>query len=297
MYKKLLVFAGIVSSITGMEKSSAENYDKASQVQKSNGQLLVEKYLPNIHDVEKVIDWGCGAGRQIEILSRKHPGVQFVGIDVNRNIINRAREHCEHLPNANFYVGDACDYRPEQTYFEMAFIADIALCISTAHWIKDQEKLLCNIAASLKKGGKVLVSMAGDDGHHMHPLKNAWKMVAQKDRWLPCLNQQQEAPYYPTTTNKMQHMLNQAGLEATILKITDQKRQFENRAKLKEWACGWVWSIPILNSLPQESRDIFINELLEAYVDQIGSSKADGSITYSIPSLIFLAQKKDEKTE
>lgn len=107
---------------------------------------------------------------------------------------------------------------------------------------------------------------------------------------------QTEAPYYPVAIDGMNAMLDKADLKASLLKIAEQTRKFENRTELKKWARGWAGCMPILEVIPQDKREAFIEELLQAYVDQIPCA-TDGSTSYSISNLICVAYKKDEKNE
>lgn len=297
--KRCLFFLTIAVVIVGyaMEKQNKEDignyYDKNSQVQQHNGKKLVQEYVGDVTICTYVTDWGCGTGALIEDLAKQYPQTKFCGIDISASMIESAQKRCALLANVSFENQDAAKHYNSGSCWQIFNPAyNLALCTSTAHWIENQEQLLQNIAFGLKNSGKVLISMAGDDGKSVHPLKVAWKLVMQKNTWSHCLSHQTEAPYYPLTINSMATMLDQAGLKASILKIVEQKRQFENKTELEAWARGWAGSMQILDSIPQESRTVFVDELLQVYADQIPCA-ADGSITYTIPNLICIAHKKD----
>ena len=68
------------------------------------------------HDVLEI---ACGTGYWTEALAETATSV--VGVDVNPEMISRARMRCEHLPHVNFRLADAFSLEPRVGTFTAAF--------------------------------------------------------------------------------------------------------------------------------------------------------------------------------
>lgn len=155
VYKKIVLILSGVSAIgisNAMKEevtaNAAEYYDQHSQVQQRYKQKLVAEYR-DIRNCKNVIDWGCRTGAFIEKVAKEYPETKFYGFDTSASMIECAKKRCASLTNVCFE-----DYNSDPYWQIFSPAHDLAICISTAHWIENQEQLIKNIAFSLKKKQK-----------------------------------------------------------------------------------------------------------------------------------------------
>ncbi|MDE3105171.1 MAG: class I SAM-dependent methyltransferase [Acidobacteriota bacterium] len=117
----------------------------------------------------RVLDAGCGGGRNIQYLLRE--GYQVFGIDRSEEAIAAVRamaaQLAPHLPPANFQVGEV-DAMP----FDEGF-ADVVLCHSVLHFARDDEHfagMLRELWRVLRPGGLLFVRLGSRIGQQFEPL-------------------------------------------------------------------------------------------------------------------------------
>jgi uncharacterized protein (TIRG00374 family) len=129
-----------------------------------NSDMLVQRYfqrrkteiIKNALDVNKrdvIIDIGCGSGVQIKEIGKKEYFLA-IGIDVNRNAIQFARERS--LPDAEFIVADV-QYLPIKSSS-----ADKIICAEIIEHLKGPQCLINEITRILKDGGAVVITTPND---------------------------------------------------------------------------------------------------------------------------------------
>ncbi|SFW84777.1 class I SAM-dependent methyltransferase [Amycolatopsis australiensis] len=64
----------------------------------------------------RVLDLGCGTGHAISVAARAFPASRFTGIDIDRRVVDLARQNAGDLPNAEFAVGDAAALTADPPY-------------------------------------------------------------------------------------------------------------------------------------------------------------------------------------
>lgn len=116
---------------------SPEAYMRFQEFQASNIYDDIQWYLKLYPEIT-VLDYGCGLGGYTEFFKTKYRKV--IGIDF---MVNR--------PNGTYISSNLLDYKhPEPV--------DFIFCASTIEHIKDQPKLIEQIAKNLKKGGALYLS-------------------------------------------------------------------------------------------------------------------------------------------
>ena len=99
--------------------------------------------------VARILEYGCGIGRNISFLQKAFPGAEIVGTDISAASIDMAAKE---NPGVKFYVeGDAA--APALGQFDLIFIAGVF------HHIPPSERLGAakNVLARLAPGGEVFI--------------------------------------------------------------------------------------------------------------------------------------------
>ncbi|MBI4899941.1 MAG: methyltransferase domain-containing protein [Actinobacteria bacterium] len=103
---------------------------------------------------ERVLDAGCGTGRDAAALLDRMPGVDLVGVDASAQMIDAARERL--ADRATFIVADLTQPLPIEP-------VDAVMSVAAFHWVTDHDLLFDNLAASVRPGGR-LTSDCGGEG-------------------------------------------------------------------------------------------------------------------------------------
>ena len=75
---------------------------------------------PNSDNI--VLDFGCGTGMFYDIMCKQNFNIQYIGVDINTNLINIAKQKFEHK-NAKFYSLDLLNNKDD-----FCFDYDYAIC-------------------------------------------------------------------------------------------------------------------------------------------------------------------------
>ena len=95
-----------------------------------------------------ILDIGCGTGEFSRLLAKRASRV--IAIDLSPNMIEVAKEKSQQYPNIDFQVADILQWDFPREEFDAIF------SIATVHHLP-VEKLLPNLKAALKPGGKLVI--------------------------------------------------------------------------------------------------------------------------------------------
>jgi trans-aconitate 2-methyltransferase len=98
---------------------------------------------------ERVVDLGCGPGNSTELLIKRFPHAEVIGVDSSPDMLRQAREQ---LPRCRFVEGDLASWMPEQG-------ADLLFGNAVFHWMPHHAKVLARLLQSLRPGGVLAVQM------------------------------------------------------------------------------------------------------------------------------------------
>lgn len=98
---------------------------------------------------ENILDLGCGTGQLAQTIAAT--GAHVIGIDSSATMIETAQKT---YPDSDFRVADA-------TNFSFPTQFDAVFSNATLHWVPDAERVIQNIAASLKQDGRFVAEFGG----------------------------------------------------------------------------------------------------------------------------------------
>ena len=104
---------------------------------------------------ERVLDAGCGTGRDGAALLSRWPNARLVGIDGSQQMIDAARERLG--PDVELHVADLTAPLP------LDEPVDAVMSVAAFHWIEDHDLLFGNLAAVMRPGAR-LTSDCGGQG-------------------------------------------------------------------------------------------------------------------------------------
>lgn len=137
----------------------ATAYDALVLPHEQWGRGVVDR-LP-LRGTERVLDAGCGTGRDAAALRERHPGVHLVALDGSQQMLDAARGRLGNGPQARVTYVQADLQQPLP--LEVG-IVDAVMSVAAFHWVEDHDGLFTHLAAVLRPGGR-LVSDCGGRGN------------------------------------------------------------------------------------------------------------------------------------
>lgn len=157
-------------------------------------------FIKNLKPCERVLDIGCGNGFMSYDMATQVPGVNVVGIELNKENIKFAREHYQH-PNLNFIHGDALQELPNETF-------DVVTLSNVLEHIEYRIEFLKKIAQQIKPR-RLIIRVPLFERDWRVPLKRELGMDYRLDS-THCIEYTQE---------EYLEELRQAGLKATHVEL------------------------------------------------------------------------------
>ncbi len=170
---------------------NAPQYAKKSIEHSSIDKKQLDEFSSLIPAGGKVLDAGCGAGRDTNLFQEK--GFDAIGLDISKNIIKAAQNS---FPNARFIEGDIL-YLPFQNNTFDAVWAHAAI----VHFDKDKQikKALSEFFRTLKQNGVI------------HVLVRAREKAGKKSEFKEDSISGQERYYRNFTKNELEEFLSNSG--------------------------------------------------------------------------------------
>lgn len=138
----------------------AKSYDELPLPHVEWGRRTIERMT--LRGDERVLDAGCGTGRDAAELLSRHPGVDLVGVDGSSQMIAQARERLG--ARAEFAVRDLTEPLDVSELGARPGAFDAVMSVACLHWISDRDALFANLAEVLRPGGR-LTSDSGGEGN------------------------------------------------------------------------------------------------------------------------------------
>jgi trans-aconitate 2-methyltransferase len=106
--------------------------------------------------VRRVLDAGCGTGRDTELLLDLLPDVEVVAVDASRSMLDQLdRRLSRHRDRVEVIHSDLLRLLP------LDEPVDAVVSVAAFHWIPDHTTLFRNLAAVLRPGGQLVVDCGG----------------------------------------------------------------------------------------------------------------------------------------
>jgi len=237
-------------------KWNAKDYKAHSSAQQKWARELISKL--ELKGNEKVLDIGCGDGKNTAEIASKLPNGSIVEVDISKEMIELAIESFPHktYKNMKFKLCDASKLNFEEEF-------DIIFSNATLHWIIDHLPVLQGIKKALREKGKVLLQMAGKG--NAKDIINCVKIIIDLPKWRDFFIDF-EFSYRFYGKDKYESLLNKVGLHKNYIKLIDKDMTHKGRDKLTGWF-RTTW-FPLTNRVPEDLRNIFIEEVMDNYLDK-----------------------------
>jgi trans-aconitate methyltransferase len=223
---------------TPSQEWNSSRYDKNARFVSDLGEPLVD--LLNPQSGERILDLACGDGVLTEkIIAR---GAEVVGVDGSSDMVAAARKR-------------GIDARVVDAYhlnFEPEF--DAVFSNAALHWMKrDPDAVIQGVRRALKPKGRFVAEMGG----HGNVAAITVALCATTEKYGA--NGEAMIPWYFPSADEYRERLNRAGFRTDYIELIPRPTPLPTGMR------GWLetFVIPFTNSLPQESRGTFLDEVTE----------------------------------
>jgi trans-aconitate 2-methyltransferase len=250
---------------------SAEQYLKFEDERTRPSRDLLEQ-IP-LADARKVVDIGCGPGNSTELLVRRWPGAEVIGIDTSADMLRQARER---LPGRTFIEANIAHWvPPEQT--------DVLFANAIFQWVPGHLKQLQRLLGTLAPGGVLAVQMPDNLDEPAHVLM---REIAQTGPWRETLAETARLRDSLPTPGGYYDALRPL---CTRLEIWHSiyNHVLDDAAAIVEWVKG-TGLRPFVDPLDPPERKQYLAE----YTARIAASyppQADGKVLLRFPRIFMVA--------
>lgn len=242
------------SAILSAHEWTGSEYHKNSFEQRGAGQRLMGGF--SLKGDEAILDLGCGDGFLTSLLAEKVPQGSVTGIDLSPSMVDFASRNfaSNHLA---FRVLDATKLDYEDRF-------DLVTSFTALHWIPDQLSVLLGIYRSLKPGGKMIVEMPN---RLPLPLEKSVERVVDQDEWRDYFidfDYWVDHKYFQVS--EYEDLVAESGLKLVRIDQFTETNAFPSRKAFAGFLKQWF---PYLRVLPENKKEVFLNEVLEGYFEYL----------------------------
>jgi len=226
-------------------------------------------------EVTRAADIGCGPGNSTELLGRRFPTADLLGIDSSPAMIEAARKR---LPAAQFAVADIAAWHGPDRF-------DVILANAALQWVPDHARLLPALVGRLAPGGSLAVQIPDNLDEPAHRLM---REVAASGPWADKLAAAPRARDSRHGADWYFRALRDAGAEADVWRTIYHHPLAGGAAAVVEWFKG-TGLRPFLDPLDETERTAFLSRYQAALADAY-PVMADGTVLLPFPRLFFVAR-------
>jgi trans-aconitate 2-methyltransferase len=224
----------------------------------------------------RIYDLGCGPGRITDLLARRWPAAEVVGLDASPAMLATARRD---FPQLRFIEADLATWAPPAP-------ADVLFSNAALQWLDDHPNLLPHLFRQVRPGGCFAVQMPRN---HDQPSHQAILAVAASEPWrerlAPLLR-----PSPVADPDRYHAMLVPLARRLDIWETT-YLQVLEGDNPVAEFTKGSALK-PLLDALDSEMRAGFESEY-RALIAQAYPPQADGRTLFPFRRLFILADRGD----
>lgn len=256
-----------------------EDYARHSRGQEQWARELIAQL--DLRPDDRVLDIGCGDGRNTAAIAAAVPSGRVVGTDLSADFIAYAQQHYppQQHPNLRFRQ---CDMRALDHGAEF----DVVFSNAALHWVRDHRPVLAGISCALVQGGRCLLQMGG--GNNAAEVIGAIEALAATKRWSKFF-----AGFVSTygfhQPDDYRRWLLDAGLTPVDVRLIEKDMAHADRAAFVGWL-RTAWH-PYTSQVPGEERDEFIVTVADEFLRQRPADSA-GQIRVRMVRLQVKAVKR-----
>lgn len=222
---------------------------------------------------ERVVDLGCGPGNSTELLLRRFPNAEIMGVDSSAAMIDAARRR---LPGCTFVEAEISTWRA-------AAAPDLIFANAVLQWLPHHETLLPALLDRLAPGGSLAVQMPDNLDAPSH---RAMRAVAAEEPWA---DRMAAAVSARTTLPPLDRYYDLLAAHATAVEVwrTIYHHPLASPAAIVDWLRG-TGLRPFLDRLEPAEQPEFLRRY-EARIDEAYPVRSDGTRLLGFERIFLVA--------
>lgn len=224
----------------------------------------------------RVVDLGCGPGNSTELLVRRFPDAQVLGIDNSAPMLVEA---CQRLPRAHFAQSDIAQWVPEGQAPDLIY-ANAAL-----QWVPDHEQLVPRLFGLLAPGGVLAIQMPDN---RQEPTHRLMRELAAHEPWAGHIGDGDRVRTELLPVTGYYDMLAPAAASIDVWRTTYQHRM-DSAAAIVEWVRG-TGLRPFVDPLPADLKASYL-AAYERGIDAAYPVRTDGRRLLAFPRMFIVARR------
>jgi trans-aconitate 2-methyltransferase len=226
-------------------------------------------------EATRVVDLGCGPGNSTELLARRFPQADVLGIDNSEAMLVSARER---LPQARFEFADIGRWSPDVA-------PDLIYANAALQWVPDHETLVPRLFAALAPGGVLAIQMPDNRAEATHRLM---REVASEAPWKAPIGDADKLRTELLTIGGYYDLLARDAAAVDVWHTVYQ-HPMAAPAAIVEWVSSTGLK-PFLDPLSADLKTSY----LATYEERIGRAypvRSDGRCLLAFPRMFIVARK------
>ncbi len=229
-----------------------------------------------LDDPKSIIDVGCGPGNSTQILRKRWPHADIVGIDKSERMIAKARVD---YPGQKWQIADVATLETDRKY-------DLVFSNAVIQWIPDHDRLIPRLFGFVNTQGMLAVQVPAN---YDSPLHQIVLSVARESKWSSFTSGCEKLLIYLPA--EYYYNLLVSLTPDVVMWETIYYHILRSHQDLVSWYKGTAMK-PFLERLPaDEMRKEFEQEVLKRSRDHYPLQN-DGRILYPFKRLFFTARKQ-----
>lgn len=221
-------------------------------------------------------DLGCGPGNSTELIVRRFPEAEVVGLDTSAAMLDSARRR---LPGTRFALADAARWCPERA-------PDLVFANAVLQWVPDHAALLPRLFGLVRPGGVLAVQMPDNLAEPSHRLM---REVAADGPWAAAIGDPAVAGRLGRMLpiDRYYDLLAPLAAEVDVWRTAYQHRMADPRA-IVDWVSA-TGLRPFVDPLSPDSKAGFL-AAYERAIDSAYPARADGQRLLAFPRVFIVAR-------
>jgi trans-aconitate 2-methyltransferase len=222
-----------------------------------------------------VYDLGCGPGNSSELLARRYPGAEVIGVDTSEAMLAHARIRA---PQARFVQQDIAAWSPNAP-------PDLIFANAALQFVAEHDHLFPRLMRALAPGGVLAVQMPQTASESSHALM---RMVAAEGPWSSRLVPVAKTRPLIAAPEDYYEWLTPFAARVDLW-MTTYVHAFTGPSGIADWFAGSALQ-PFLERLEDDERCAFLARYREGLAEAY-PAQSDGKVLMPYPRLFVVAQK------
>ncbi len=222
-----------------------------------------------------IVDLGCGPGNSTQLLCKRWPHANIVGVDNSEEMLRSAKQA---FPTQNWMLADIADWRPGN-------LLDLLYANAVLHWVPNHHALIPTLFDFVSTRGALAFQIPSSTYPAVRTLIHD---ISRDSMW----NDRMAAPRNALTMESPSFYYDALVHQASHLDIweTEYNHVMDSKNSILDWIAS-TGLRPFLAVLDGEDEQQAFLEQLQAGIDDAYDSRVDGKVLYPFRRTFVIAYR------